>query len=168
MHKLLTGELYEGLRWRKRRRERARVIHWPRALSMAAMARSMVPYDDLGDNDARLELDWTGRKFYSPSPNTSQLAARMKARRTLRSLGARPSQPKRLLRRSRQGGWKVFGEFCKDTSELCSEELHCLSKGIMGGDFPTSLPPIINPLNLLLGLYAHLAVIGRLNQTAGH
>ena len=45
-------------------------------------------------------------------------------RRTLRSLGARPSQPKRLLRRSRQGGWKGFGEFRKDTSELCSEELH--------------------------------------------
>ena len=42
--------------------------------------------------------------IYSPSPNTSQLAARMKVRRTLRSLGARPSQPKRLLRRSRQGG----------------------------------------------------------------
>jgi hypothetical protein len=49
--------------------------------------------------------------LYSPSPNTSQLAARMKARRTLRSLG--------------EGGWKGFGEFRKDTSELCSEELHC-------------------------------------------
>jgi len=49
-------------------------------------------------------------KIYSPSPNTSQLAARMKARRTLRSLG--------------EGGWKGFGEFRKDTSELCSEELH--------------------------------------------
>ena len=48
--------------------------------------------------------------FYSPSPNTSQLAARMKARRTLRSLG--------------EGGWKGFGEFREDTSELCSEELH--------------------------------------------
>src|SRR3972149_5211735 len=34
----------------------------------------------------------------------------MKARRTLRSLG--------------EGGWKGFGEFRKDTSELCSEELH--------------------------------------------
>ena len=32
-------------------------------------------------------------------------------RRTLRSLG--------------EGGWKGFGEFRKDTSELCSEELHC-------------------------------------------
>jgi hypothetical protein len=63
-------------------------------------------------------------RIYSPAPNTSQLAARMKARRILRSLGARPSQPKRLLRRSRQGGWKGFGEFRKDTSELCSEELH--------------------------------------------
>jgi hypothetical protein len=40
----------------------------------------------------------------------SQLGARMKARRTLRSLG--------------EGGWKSFGEFRKDTSELCSEELH--------------------------------------------
>ena len=30
---------------------------------MAAMARWMVPYDDLGDNDARLELDWTGGSF---------------------------------------------------------------------------------------------------------
>ena len=50
------------------------------------------------------------RKVYSPSPNTSQLAARMKARRTLRSLG--------------EGGWNGFGEFRKDTSELCSEELH--------------------------------------------
>jgi hypothetical protein len=60
--------------------------------------------------------------FYSPSPNTSQLqprlirpladAARMKARRTLRSLG--------------EGGLKGFGEFRKDTSELCSEELHPL------------------------------------------
>ena len=39
------------------------------------------------------------------APNASKLAARMKARRTLRSLGARPSQPKRLLRRSRQGGY---------------------------------------------------------------
>jgi hypothetical protein len=48
--------------------------------------------------------------FYSPSPYTSQLAARMKVRRTLRSLG--------------EGGWKGFGEFRKDTSELCSEELH--------------------------------------------
>ena len=48
--------------------------------------------------------------IYSPSPNTSQLAARMKVRRTLRSLG--------------EGGWKGFGEFRKDTSELCSEELH--------------------------------------------
>jgi plastocyanin len=47
---------------------------------------------------------------YSPSPNTSQLAARMKVRRTLRSLG--------------EGGWKGFGEFRKDTSKLCSEELH--------------------------------------------
>ena len=64
------------------------------------------------------------RTRYSPSPNTSQLAARMKVRRTLRSLGARPSQPKRLLRRSRQGGLKGFEEFRKDTSELCSEELH--------------------------------------------
>ena len=34
----------------------------------------------------------------------------MKVRRTLRSLG--------------EGGWKGFGEFRKDTSELCSEELH--------------------------------------------
>ena len=34
----------------------------------------------------------------------------MKARRTLRSLG--------------EGGWKGFGEFRKDTSELCSEELY--------------------------------------------
>ncbi len=51
--------------------------------------------------------------FYSPSPNTSQLAARMKARRTLRSLG--------------EGGWKGFGEFRKDTSELCSEELHSVA-----------------------------------------
>ena len=49
-------------------------------------------------------------RFYSPSLNTSQLAARMKARRTLCSLG--------------EGGWKGFGEFRKDTSELCSEELH--------------------------------------------
>src|SRR5439155_10135749 len=60
-------------------------------------------------------------KTYSPSPNTSQLAARMKARRTLRSLG--------------EGGWKGFGEFRKDTSELCSEELHsipfCVHQGTM-------------------------------------
>ena len=49
-------------------------------------------------------------RIYSPAPNTSQLAARMKARRTLRSLG--------------EGGWKGSGEFRKDTSELCSEELH--------------------------------------------
>ena len=34
-------------------------------------------------------------------------------RRTLRSLG--------------EGGWKGFGEFCKDTSELCSEELHWIN-----------------------------------------
>jgi len=47
---------------------------------------------------------------HSPSPNTSQLAARVTARRTLRSLG--------------EGGWKGFGEFRKDASELCSEELH--------------------------------------------
>jgi len=51
-----------------------------------------------------------GIEFYSPSPNTPQLAARMKVRRTLHSLG--------------EGGWKGFGEFRKDTSELCSEELH--------------------------------------------
>ena len=48
--------------------------------------------------------------IYSPSPNTSQLAARMKVRRTLRSLG--------------EGGLKGFEEFRKDTSEICSEELH--------------------------------------------
>ena len=36
----------------------------------------------------------------------------MKARRTLHSLG--------------EGGWKGFGEFRKDTSELCSEELHLM------------------------------------------
>jgi len=40
----------------------------------------------------------------------------MKARRTLRSLG--------------EGGWKGFGEFRKDTSELCSEELHCLTLNV--------------------------------------
>jgi len=34
----------------------------------------------------------------------------MNVRRTLRSLGV--------------GGWTGFGEFRKDTSELCSEELH--------------------------------------------
>jgi predicted enzyme related to lactoylglutathione lyase len=56
-----------------------------------------------------LDLDRAIR-FYSPSPNTSQLAARMKARRTLRSHG--------------EGGRKGFGEFRKDTSELGSEELH--------------------------------------------
>ena len=51
--------------------------------------------------------------FDSPSPNTSQLAARMKVRRTLRSLG--------------EGGLKGFEEFRKDTSELCSEELHSMT-----------------------------------------
>ena len=55
------------------------------------------------------------KAVYSPSPNTSQLAARMKVRRTLRSLG--------------EGGLKGFEEFRKDTSELCSEELHLLPKG---------------------------------------
>ena len=85
--------------------------------------------------------------FYSPLPYTSQLqprlirpladAATTKARRTLRSLGARTSQPKRLLRWSRQGGGRPSafavrsrlrptksGEFRKDSSELCSEERH--------------------------------------------
>jgi hypothetical protein len=37
----------------------------------------------------------------------------MKAKRTLRSLG--------------EGGWKGFGEFREDTSELCSEELHLMN-----------------------------------------
>jgi hypothetical protein len=41
----------------------------------------------------------------------------MKARRTLRSLGA--------------GGLKGFGEFRNDTSELCSEELHSHCKGVL-------------------------------------
>jgi len=70
-----------------------------------------------------LENNKTGRprlsrrlEIYSPSPNASQIAARMKARRTLRSLG--------------EGGWKGFGEFRKDTSALCSEELHCRVLGL--------------------------------------
>ena len=48
--------------------------------------------------------------LFSFAPNTSQLAARMKARRTLRSLG--------------EGGWKGFGKFRENTPELCSDELH--------------------------------------------
>ena len=47
----------------------------------------------------RLLLSSEEIAIYSPSPNTSQLAARMKVRRTLHSLG--------------EGGWKGFGEFRK-------------------------------------------------------
>jgi hypothetical protein len=69
-----------------------------------------------------------GRKIYSPSPNTSQLAARMKARRTLRSLG--------------EGGWKGFGEFRQDTSELCSEELYFnWSKGFAAASLAANFVP---------------------------
>jgi hypothetical protein len=68
----------------------------------------------------------------------------MKARRTLRSLGARPSQPKRLLRRSRQGGWKGFGEFRKDTSKLCSERDEFV---FVGNDSPlATLPSVVKEL----------------------
>ena len=49
----------------------------------------------------------------------------MKARRTLRSLG--------------EGGWKGFGEFRKDTSELCSEELHFSRFNLAQGRLTRSL-----------------------------
>ncbi len=87
------------------------------AFSMArARIREVLPVaeklDGAEQTNVRLqmesELEFT--TLYSPSPNTSQLAARMKVRRTLRSLG--------------EGGLKGFEEFRKDTSELCSEELH--------------------------------------------
>ena len=58
MHKLLTGGLYVGLAAAQTTAQASESDQFAagafRALLMTAMARSMVPYDDLGDNDARL------------------------------------------------------------------------------------------------------------------
>ena len=58
MHKLLTGGLYVGLAAAQTTAQASENDQFAagafRALLTAATARSMVPYDNLGDNDARL------------------------------------------------------------------------------------------------------------------